>query len=227
MNGQKILFDSWPIEENGNVSEVQAVVLEKVSDVAHIRLRKDALQYCKGASDIHLRIHDNGAEETYEGPCIFSFFQESEKEAINTQVFSLYKYGETCPEKELLAARMSKWEKGNDLARIRKNEKPVNPTCCGITSLLNGSAACEILSACQEICKYFYMGLSYTRRKDSKFLESSLKVEDSFGITHEMNWDNKTQFHLLEKAIDEVIARIKKEIDIREKIDAKITLVFH
>lgn len=227
MNGQRILFNNWSIKEDGNASDVQFIVIKNVSDVAHIRLRKAALQYCKGARDIHLTIQNNGAEEIYEGPCTFSFFQESEKEAINTQVFSLYKYGETCPERELIVAKTSKWEKGNDLARIRKNEKPINPTCYGITSLLNGSAACEILSACQEICNYFYIGLLFTRSNDSKFLESSLKVEDSFGITHEMNWDNKTQFRLLEEKIDELIARIKKEIDKQEKIIAKITLVFH
>ena len=224
MNNHNTKLHDWVIKEQSNISEIELFHSNNCQDVMAIRLKKDVIGYCKGVSDVHLTMAPN--EDTLEGPCIFSFFQETEKEMLNTQIFSLYQYGEENPTKDLAVIRKSRWVRETDITLIRNGEKILHPTCEGISVVLKENVANQILLDVQQIGDLFYSGFSHTEASENIFGVYSLKVMDSLNIIHEIDWDYKIQLHPIEDKTRILISRLEKNMHAQVIDGAKLRFVF-
>lgn len=224
MNDFVLNLHSLALSERSNLQKVGLVQGETVPRVTAIRLRTEAMKYCKGPRA--LLLENESAQETMEGSCEFSLFRETQEEMSGCQIFALYNYGEQKPEKDLVVIRKGSWARGSDMEALKRGESLVHPTCEGASALLKGEAASQILAEVKQIGDLFYHGFSYSEAKDKPFHASSLKVVDSAGISHEIQWDSKRELLPIEERIEKLTQCIEQRMNPKAENGLKLIYIF-
>lgn len=215
---------SLALRERSNLQKVELVQGETVPRVTAIRLKTEAMKYCKGPRALLLK--DESAQETMEGSCKFSLFRETKEEMSDCQIFALYNYGEQKPEKDLVVIRKSSWARGSDMEALRRGESLAHPTCEGTSALIKGEAASQILAEVKQIGDLFYHGFSYSEAKDKPFHASALKVVDSTDISHEIQWDSKHELFPIEEKIEKLTQCIWQRMNPKAEDGLKLIYIF-
>lgn len=214
-------------KEQGNVSEIEVFHAKSEHNAMLIKLKKEALDYCRGASDVQLIKENRSENEVLEGPCVFSFFQETKEEMVNVQIFSLYQYGVEKSRKDLAVIRKSKWVRENDMAYIRDGNRLEHPSCEGISAVLKGESASRILLEVQEIAGMFSSGLSYAKAQNNGIGLCVLKVIDSLNVTHKIEWEHRIQLYPLEEKARLLVSSVEEKLHAQLLSGIKLRFVFY
>ena len=196
-------FLSWDACECISCKKIKYLFEQDRKKTLAMQISSEAKIFCRGPSSAILKRSESD-ELSLEGSCVFSFYTQRYNGIQNIQIFQFFQYGCTKPVDELIAVRMSKWDKNTDTKATVEKKELDNWNCSAKTIVLKDDTAKSILGMGRCVGDQVKSGIDHSNNRLLADEDYVLHTIDSTGIAHSISWNNSIILPIIEGKIHEL-----------------------